>query len=548
MARRKKDWEKECLQPALKRPLRQDSFATPSGIPVDTVYTPEDVGDSYEDRLGYPGEYPFTRGIQPTMYRGRLWTMRQYAGYASAEESNHRYQYLLEQGQTGLSVAFDLPTQIGYDSDDPHAEGEVGKVGVPIDTLEDMETLFRGIPLDKVSTSMTINAAAPVILAMYVAVAKKQGADVKGLDGTVQNDVLKEYVARGTYIFPPGPSLRLATDIAEYCSQNLPKWNFISIGGYHIREAGSTATQEAAFALANGIAYVQAAVDRGLDVDSFGPRISWIFQIDSNFLEEVAKLRAIRRMWAKIMRERFGAKDPRSWMLRTHVQTGGSTLTAQQPMNNVVRATIQTLAAVLGGVQSMAVSCYDEALALPCEESELLSLRTQQIVAHESGVADVADPLGGSYFVEHLTDTIEREAFAYIDKIEAMGGAVAAIEKGFPQKEMQDSAYKRMCEVEAGQRVLVGVNRFVSPYPKVTNLLRVDPQEAHKQVQRLHEFKKHRNGAAVEASLKQVEGDARSGRNLMPSLIGAAESGATLGETCTVLRKVFGVQREFLVY
>ncbi|MEE9201797.1 MAG: methylmalonyl-CoA mutase family protein [Dehalococcoidia bacterium] len=548
MARSKQQWEEECLKPALKRPLRQDSFATPSGIPVDTVYTPEDAGDGYDDTLGYPGEYPFTRGIQPTMYRGRLWTMRQYSGYASAEESNRRNQYLLEQGQTGLSVAFDLPTQIGYDSDDPAAEGEVGKVGVPVDTLDDMETLFRGIPLDKVSTSMTINAAAPILLAMYIAVAKRQGAEVKGLEGTVQNDVLKEYIARGTYIFPPGPSLKLATDIAEYCSQNLPRWNFISIGGYHIREAGSTAIQEVAFALSNAIAYVQAAVDRGLDVDSFAPRISWIFQIDSNFLEEVAKLRALRRMWAKIIRHRFGANDPRSWMLRTHVQTGGSTLTAQQPMNNIIRATIQTLAAVLSGVQSMAVSCYDEALSLPCEESEQLSLRTQQIIAHESGVADVADPLGGSYFVEHLTNTIERETFAYIDKIEAMGGAVAAIEQGFMQKEIQESAYKRMQETESGERVLVGVNCFVSPYPKITGLLRIDPQEARNQVQRLQEFKKRRSGAAVAASLEKVEGTARSGENLMPVLVEAAEAGATVGETCSVLRQVFGTQREFLVY
>ncbi|MDP7469887.1 MAG: methylmalonyl-CoA mutase family protein, partial [Dehalococcoidia bacterium] len=413
MARNKKDWEEECLKPALKRPLRQESFTTPSGIPVDTVYTPEDADNGYDDNLGFPGEYPFARGIQPTMYRGRLWTMRQYAGFASAEESNKRYRFLLDQGQTGLSIAFDLPTQIGYDSDEPAAAGEVGKVGVPIDTLEDMDTLFRGIPLDKVSTSMTINATAPILLAMYIAVARKQGADVEKLEGTVQNDVLKEYIARGTYIFPPSPSLKLATDIAEYCSQNLPRWNFISVGGYHIREAGSTAVQEIAFALSNGIAYVQAAVDRGLDVDSFAPRISWIFQIDSNFLEEVAKLRALRRIWARIMRERFGAQDPRSTMLRTHVQTGGSTLTAQQPLNNIIRATIQSLAAVLAGVQSMAVSCYDEALALPCEESETLSLRTQQIIAHESGVADVADALGGSYFVEYLTNTIERETLTY---------------------------------------------------------------------------------------------------------------------------------------
>ncbi len=548
MARNKKDWEEECLKPALKRPLRQESFTTPSGIPVDTVYTPEDADNGYDDNLGFPGEYPFARGIQPTMYRGRLWTMRQYAGYASAEESNKRYRYLLDQGQTGLSVAFDLPTQIGYDSDEPAAAGEVGKVGVPIDTLEDMDTLFRGIPLDKVSTSMTINATAPILLAMYIAVARKQGADVEKLEGTVQNDVLKEYIARGTYIFPPSPSLKLATDIAEYCSQNLPRWNFISVGGYHIREAGSTAVQEIAFALSNGIAYVQAAVDRGLDVDSFAPRISWIFQIDSNFLEEVAKLRALRRIWARIMRERFGAQDPRSTMLRTHVQTGGSTLTAQQPLNNIIRATIQSLAAVLAGVQSMAVSCYDEALALPCEESETLSLRTQQIIAHESGVADVADALGGSYFVEYLTNTIERETLTYIDKIEAMGGAVAAIEQGFMQNEIQDSAYKKMQEVETGQRVQVGVNQFISPYPNITGLLKVDPQEARGQVQRLNEFRQRRNGDTVAASLKKVDVAARSEENLMPPLIEAAEAGATLSETCGVLRQAYGTQHEFLVY
>ncbi|MEK7848695.1 MAG: methylmalonyl-CoA mutase family protein, partial [Chloroflexota bacterium] len=417
----------------------------------DTVYTPEDVNDSYEDKLGYPGEYPFTRGIQPTMYRGRLWTMRQYAGFGSAEESNRRYQYLLEQGQTGLSVAFDLPTQIGYDSDDPAAQGEVGKVGVPISSVEDIETLFRGIPLDKVSTSMTINATAPILLAMYIAMAKKRGIDAKALDGTVQNDVLKEYIARGTHIFPPRPSMRLATDIFAYGSQEVPKWNTISISGYHIREAGSTAVQEVAFTLANAIAYVQGAIARGLDVDSFAGRLSFFFACHNNFMEEVAKFRAARRMWAKIIRDRFGAKDSRSWTLRFHTQTGGVTLTAQQPLNNVVRTTVQALAAVLGGTQSLHTNSWDEAYAPPSEEAVTIALRTQQVIAYESGVADVADPLGGSYFLEHLTDTIEREAFAYIDKIDSLGGAVAAIEQGFPQKEIQDSSYKHQQEVEAGR-------------------------------------------------------------------------------------------------
>ncbi len=420
----KREWQETTLASTLKRfPERQESFETTSGLTVDAVYTPEDIKDSkYDISLDYPGEYPFTRGIQPTMYRGRIWTMRQYAGYGTAEESNRRYRYLLEQGQTGLSVAFDLPTQIGYDSDYPLARGEVGRLGVAIDTLEDMEILFKGISLDEISTSMTINATAPILLAMYIAVAKKQGVDPANLDGTTQNDVLKEYIARGTYVFPPRPSMRLTADIFAYCSQHLPRWNTISIGGYHIREAGATAAQEIAFALANGIAYVEAAINAGLDVDDFAGRISWIFQTNNNFFEEIAKLRAIRRMWAKIMKERFKANDPRSWMFRTHIQTGGSTLTAQQPMNNIVRATYQALAAVLGGIQSLAVSCYDEAVCLPTEESVQLALRIQQILAFESGVADVVDPVGGSYFVESLTDRLEKEADKYIAKIDSLGG------------------------------------------------------------------------------------------------------------------------------
>ncbi|MEW6034807.1 MAG: methylmalonyl-CoA mutase family protein, partial [Chloroflexota bacterium] len=416
----KKEWQDNTLIPSVKKfPERQQRFETPSQAEVEALYTPDDLSDSdYNSSLGYPGEFPFTRGIQPTMYRARLWTMRQYAGFASAEESNKRYRFLLQQGQTGLSIAFDLPTQIGYDSDHPLAQGEIGKVGVPISTLKDMEVLFQDIPLDKVSTSMTINATAPVLLAMYVALAKKQGIDLSKLDGTIQNDVLKEYIARGTHIFPPRPSMRLTVDTFAFCARHLPRWNPISIGGYHIREAGSTAAQEVAFALANGIAYVQAAIDAGLDVDAFAGRLSWIFQTHNNFFEEIAKLRATRRLWARIMKDRFGARDPRSWMFRTHVQTGGSTLAAQQPLNNLVRATVQALAAVLGGVQSLAVSCYDEAICLPTEESVQLSLRVQQILGYESGVADTVDPLGGSYFIEHLTNSIEKEASDYINRID----------------------------------------------------------------------------------------------------------------------------------
>ena len=516
---------------------------------VDTLYTPEDIaGLDYGDSLGYPGEYPFTRGVQPTMYRGRLWTMRQYSGYASAEESNRRYRYLLEQGQTGLSVAFDLPTQIGYDSDHPLARGEVGKVGVPVDTLEDMETLFQGIPLDKVSTSMTINATAPILLAMYIAAAKRQGVDIAKLDGTTQNDILKEYIARGTYIFLPRHSMRLTTDIFAYCSKYLPRWNTISIGGYHIREAGSTAAQEVAFALANGIAYVQAAIDVGLDVEAFAGRISWIFQTHNNLFEEIAKLRAARRLWAKVMRERFGAEDARSCMFRTHIQTGGSTLVAQQPLNNIVRATIQTLAAVLSGIQSLAVASYDEALCLPTEEAVQLSLRTQQIIAYESGVADTVDPLAGSYYVEFLTDTLGAEIKRYIEKIDSLGGAVAAIEQGYQQREIQESSCRYQSEVESGKQVVVGVNKFTSPYPKLTRLLRVDPGVERKQKERLARVKGNRDQAKVVASLKNLEEVARTGENTMPAFLECVEAYATIGEMCDILRRVFGVQREFLVF
>ncbi|MBI4289533.1 MAG: methylmalonyl-CoA mutase family protein [Chloroflexi bacterium] len=552
MSQSKKEWSRyhRDLNPTLKKaPQRQPAFTTSSGAEVDALYSPEDLSSfDYNRDLGYPGEFPFTRGIQPTMYRGRLWTMRQYAGYASAEESNKRYKYLLEQGQTGLSVAFDLPTQIGYDSDHPLARGEVGKVGVPVCTLQDMELLFKDIPLDRVSTSMTINAAAPVLLAMYIAVGKKQGVDPARLDGTIQNDILKEYIARGTYIFPPRPSIRLTTDIFQYCSQHVPKWNTISIGGYHIREAGSTAGQEIGFALANAICYVQSAVDAGLDVDSFAGRISWIFQTHNNLFEEVAKLRAARRMWARIMRERFHARDPRSWMFRTHVQTGGSTLVAQQPYNNIVRATVQTLAAVMGGVQSLAVSCYDEALCLPTEESVQLALRTQQIIAYESGAADTVDPFGGSYLVESLTNRIELEAQAYIDKIDSLGGAVSAIEQGFQQREIQEASYRAQQRVESGSQVVVGMNKFTSKQPVSCMLLKIDPAESKKQQARLARVKAERDNSQVKAALKHLEVAARGKDNTMPPILDAVEAYASLGEICNVLRGAFGVQKEFLVF
>ena len=545
----KKEWREKVLLPALKRSPERDTFETSSGLKLDTVYAPEDIaGLDYERDLGYPGEFPFTRGVQPTMYRGRLWTMRQYAGYASAEESNRRYRYLLEQGQTGLSVAFDLPTQIGYDSDHPLSEGEVGKVGVPIDTLEDVEALFKGIPLDKASTSMTINATAPVLLAMYVALAKKQGVDPAKLDGTIQNDILKEYVARGTYIFPPRPSMRLAMDACEYCSQHLPRWNSISICGYHMREAGCTAAQEVAFTLADGIAYVQAALERGMDVDAFAGRFSFMFTCHNNLFEEVAKFRAARRLWARIMTERFKARDPRSCMLRYHVQTSGVSLTAQQPLNNVVRATIQTLATILGGNQSLAVCSYDEALTIPTEESVQLSLRTQQVLAYESGVADTVDPLAGSYLVEWLTNQLEQQVGKYLDRIEEMGGALAAIEKGFIQREIQEASYRYQQEVESGKRVVVGVNKFASPYPKVAEIIRVDRAEAEKQKQRLAVVKAKRNQAEANAALGELERVARGTENTMPAILRCAAAYCTIGEICQVLRGVFGEQKEFLVY
>ena len=548
--KKKLEWQEVTLAPALKRfPERQEKFETSSGIDVSPVYTPEDILDfDYAAVLGYPGEYPFTRGIQPNMYRGRLWTMRQYAGFGTAEESNKRYRYLLEQGQTGLSIAFQLPTQIGYDSDHPIAKGEVGKVGVAIDTLEDMETLFKDIPLDKVSTSMTINSTAPILLAMYITLAKKQGVDPAKLDGTIQNDILKEYIARGTHIFPPRPSMRLTTDIFAYCSQYVPRWNTISISGYHIREAGSTAAQEIAFTLANGIAYVQAAVDAGLDVDEFAGRLSFFFNSHNNLFEEVAKFRAARHLWAKIMSQRFKARDPRSMMLRFHTQTAGCTLTAQQPYNNIVRVAIQALAATLGGTQSLHTNSFDEAYATPSQEAVTIALRTQQLLAYEIGIGDVVDPLGGSYFIEFLTEALERQATEYIDKIDKLGGAVAAIERGFQQREIQESSYRQQKNIEENKATVVGVNKFVSASPKIMDLLRVNPELERKQGERLARVKKNRDNVQVTKALKNLEEIARSQDNTMPAFIDCVEASASIGEICGVLRKVFGTQKEYLVF
>ena len=535
----KKRWEENTLQPALKKSSeRKQEFNTLSGIPVPRVELPTDF--DYLEQLGFPGEYPFTRGVQPTMYRGRLWTMRQYAGYASAEESNKRYRYLLQQGQTGLSVAFDLPTQIGYDADDPMAMGEVGKVGVSISSLKDMETLFSEIPLDKVSTSMTINAPAAILLAMYVAVGKRQGVEEGRLKGTIQNDILKEYVARGTYIYPPKPSLRLITDIFQYCEKNIPSWNTISISGYHIREAGSTAVQEVAFTLANAIAYVQAAKDAGLGVDSFASQLSFFFASHNNFLEEIAKFRAARRLWAQIMKERFKAKDPKSWMLRFHTQTGGSTLTAQQPENNIVRVTLQALAAVLGGTQSLHTNSMDEALWLPTEKSVRVALRTQQVIGYESGVADTIDPLAGSYAVEYLTDEISRRVMEYIQKIDDLGGALAAIERGYMQGEIQESAYLYQKAVESGEQVVVGVNMFESKEDLQLERLKVDPRIEQGQKNRLAEVREKRTPAKVSELLSRLEATAKGTDNLMPMFIECVENDITLGEICGVLRKIWG--------
>jgi methylmalonyl-CoA mutase N-terminal domain/subunit len=543
-------WEQDVLEPTLARfPERRDTFETTSGIPVERVYTPLDVADvDYVEDVGMPGQYPFTRGIYPTMYRGRFWTMRQYAGYATAEETNRRYKYLLERGQTGLSVAFDLPTQIGYDSDHPLARPEVGKVGVAIDSLEDMRILFDGIPLDRVSTSMTINATAPILLALYIAVAKEQGVDPRVLRGTIQNDILKEYQARGTYIYPPGPSLRLITDIFAYCKDHLPRWNTISISGYHIREAGATAVQEVAFTLANAIAYVEAALDAGLDVDDFAPQISFFFVAQNNLLEEVAKFRAARRLWARIMRERFGARNERSWMLRFHTQTAGVALTAQQPQNNIVRVTIQALAAVLGGTQSLHTNSYDEALGLPTEESVRIALRTQQIIAHESGVADTVDPLAGSYYVERLTQEIEERAQAYIDRIDELGGALRAIELGYTQREIQESAYRLQQEIESGERIIVGVNEYIEEEEHVPRILRVDPAVVERQIRRLETLRARRDAARVEEALAALAEAAAGDENVMPHILAAVEAYATLGEIADTLREVFGEYQPAAVF
>jgi methylmalonyl-CoA mutase N-terminal domain/subunit len=546
----KQEWRETILASALKRAAeRQEKFETSSSLEIDTVYTPEDLADfDYTRDLGYPGQYPFTRGVQPNMYRGRLWTIRQYAGFGTAEETNQRYRYLLEQGQTGLSIAFDLPTQIGYDSDHPLAKGEVGKVGVAIDSLRDMEVLFQDIPLEKISTSMTINATAPILLAMYVALGKKQGIEPAKLNGTTQNDILKEYIARGTHIFPPRPSMRLTTDIFAYCAEQVPRWNTISISGYHIREAGSTAAQEIGFTLANGIAYVQAAINAGLDVDTFAPRLSFFFNSHINFFEEIAKFRAARRLWAKIMKERFGAKESRSWMLRFHTQTAGCSLTAQQPHNNIVRTALEALAATLGGTQSLHTNSFDEAYAPPSEEAVTIAVRTQQILGYESDIAATVDPLGGSYYIEHLTDSLEKEAGEYISKIDSIGGAVAAIEHGYQQREIQDSSYRYQKEIESGKRTVVGVNKFISPYPKIVGLLRVKPEVEKRQKERTAQVRKDRDNNNVNRTLKRLEDVARSNDNTMPAFLECVEAYATVGEICDVLRKTFTTQKEFLVF
>ncbi|MFQ6065116.1 MAG: methylmalonyl-CoA mutase [Candidatus Bathyarchaeia archaeon] len=539
---KKEAWEKRVLSDSLvKIPERKKEFRTSSGIFINRTFTPLETKDlDYVRDLGFPGEYPFTRGIYPTMYRARFWTMRQYAGFGTAEETNARFKYLLEQGQTGLSVAFDLPTQIGYDCDHPLSQGEVGKAGVSVSTLRDMEILFDGIRLDKVTTSMTINAPATVLLAMYVAVGEKQGVPKATLGGTIQNDILKEFIARGMYAFPPKPSMRLVTDIFEYCSKNMPRWNTISISGYHIREAGATATQEVAFTLADGIAYVEAAVKKGLDLDEFARRLSFFFASQNNFLEEIAKFRAARRLWARIMRERFRAENPRSWLLRFHTQTSGATLTAQQPHNNIIRVAFQALASVLGGTQSLHTNSFDEAYALPSEEAVRIALRTQQIIAYEAGVGDTTDPLGGSYYIEYLTNRIEEEAMKYIDRIDSIGGAVAAIEKGYIQREIVESAYRYQKEIESKEKVVVGVNQFATEEKTPIPILRVDPSVEKKQTERLNLIKRHRNSVKVGEVLDELRRAAEGDENLMPVILEAVKEYASLGEICSVLRDVFG--------
>ncbi len=537
----KKQWEQSVEKALSKFPERKETFQTTSEIEIKRLYTPEDIQHKdYADEVGFPGLYPFTRGVQPTMYRGRFWTMRQYAGFGTAEETNKRYKYLLEQGQTGLSVAFDLPTQIGYDSDSELSSGEVGKVGVAIDSLKDMEILFDGIDLGKVSTSMTINSPAAILLSMYVAVAEKQGVAPEKLRGTIQNDVLKEYFARGTYIFPPKESMKIITDIFAYCKDNLPKWNTISISGYHIREAGSSAVQEVAFTLADGVAYVDAAIKAGLDVDSFAQRLSFFFNAHNNFIEEIAKFRAARRLWAKIMKERFKAKNPRSMMLRFHTQTAGSTLTAQQPDNNVIRVTLQALAAVLGGTQSLHTNSRDEALSLPTEDSVRIALRTQQIIAYESGVADSIDPFAGSYMVEKLTDEIEEKAMEYIQKIDDIGGMIKAIETGFVHQEISDSAYKYQRAVEKLEQIVVGVNKFQIDEEEKKELLKIDEEVEKFQVEKLKKVKAERNNDEVKKSLNELKNAASENKNIVPFILASVKTYATLQEICDTLRGVFG--------
>jgi len=544
------EWERDTLGPALARgPERLPEFSTVSSLPIERLYTPDDLGDRWSpaEKLGMPGEYPFTRGLHPTMYRGRLWTMRQFSGFGSAADTNRRYHYLLEHGQTGLSVAFDLPTLMGCDSDEPLAEGEVGREGVVIDTLDDMEVLFRGIPLDKVSTSMTINAPAAVLFAMYLAVAEKQGASFESLEGTIQNDILKEYIAQKEWIFPPRPSMRIITDIMAFCAERVPKWNTISISGYHIREAGSTAVQELAFTLADGIGYVQAGIEAGLDVDTFAPRLSFFFNSHNDFFEEICKMRAARRIWARTMRERFGAREPASWKLRFHTQTAGCSLTAQQPHNNIVRVTIQALAAVLGGTQSLHTNSLDETLALPTQEAVRIALRTQQIIAEESGVANSVDPLGGSYFVEALTDRIEAEAMELIERIDAMGGIVPAIETGFPQKEIADAAYRYQQQVDRGEKTVVGVNRYEISDDRPVEVLKIPMEVEIEQKKRLAQIRASRDAGRVRRNLEAISDAARSGKNLMPPILQAVRDYASVGEICATMKAVFGEYREVAV-
>jgi methylmalonyl-CoA mutase N-terminal domain/subunit len=532
--------EKVCA----KFPERKTTFTTISGEEVERLYTPLDIGDfDYDSRLGFPGEYPFTRGVQPTMYRGRFWTMRQYAGFGTAQETNERYRYLLEQGQTGLSVAFDLPTQSGYDSDHALSMGEVGKVGVAIDSVDDMRVLFDQIPLDKVTTSMTINAPATVLLAMYLALAEEQGVPYNKVGGTVQNDILKEIICRGQYIYPPQPSMRLTVDLIKFCFEHVPRWNSISISGYHIREAGSTAAQEMAFTIANGITYVQSCIDRGMEVDTFAPRLSFFYNAFTNVLEEVAKFRAGRRFWAKVMKERFGAQNPRSMMMRYHVQTGGVTLTAQQPLNNVVRVALQTLATAYGGAQSLHTNSFDEALCLPTEEAVTVALRTQQVVAEESGAADTIDPLAGSYYVEALTDRIEEEIGEYMEKIDAMGGTLKAIEEGYIQREIQDSAYRFQKEIETNERVYVGINKYTMKEPPPTNLLKVDPKQREIETEKLKKLRGERDQKVWKAALDRLAEVSKTDENVMPAVIEAVKARATVGEICDVWRNIWGEYR-----